>query len=81
MTWRELKNFINKRARTNSGFLDSNVNLYDYNDGEEYPVDITELSCSDEEVEHGNETNWVVYLCINDEEQDNETETKEASIS
>ncbi len=81
MTWRELKNFINKQARTNSGFLDSNVNLYDYNNGEEYPVDITELSCGDDEIEHDSQTNWVAYLCINDEEQDNETETKEASIS
>jgi hypothetical protein len=81
MTWRELKNFINKQSKNNSSFLDSNINLYDYHDGEEYPVNITELSCGDDEIEDGSDTNWVVYLCINDEETNNETKTKEASIS
>lgn len=80
MTWRELKNFINKRARDNKLFLDTDVNLYDFSNGEEYPVDITELSCSGEEVEDGNDTNWVAYLSINEKELDDETETKEASV-
>lgn len=80
MTWRELKNFINKRARDNKLFLDTDVNLYDFNNGEEHPVDITELSCSGEEVEDGNDTNWVAYLSINEKELDDETETKEASV-
>lgn len=81
MTWRELKNFINKQSKKNVGFLDSDINLYNYEDGEEYPISITELSCSDDEIEDGNNTNWVVYLCINDEEQNNETKIKETSIT
>ena len=78
MTWRELKNLINKNARNNKCFLDADIKLYDFKDGEEYPVNITELSCSDEEVDANSETNWVIYLSINDKELDNENE--EASI-
>jgi ribosomal protein L31E len=80
MTWRELKNFINKRARNNKLFLDSDVNLYNFEDGSEYPVDTTELSCNKEESDDENGTNWVAYLSINDEGSNNETETKEASV-
>ena len=32
MTWRDLKNFINKRARENKQFLDIEVNLFEFND-------------------------------------------------
>ena len=81
MTWRELKNFINKNARNNKCFLDTEVQLYNFKDGEEYPVDITELSCSNDEIDENSETNWVPYLSINHEEElDNETETKETGV-
>lgn len=80
MTWRELKNIINKNARQNKSFLDNEVKLYDFKDGEEYPVNITELSCGDDEIDENSETNWVAYLSINDKELDNESETEEASI-
>ena len=40
MTWRELKNLINKQGRKHDQFLDSEVNLYDFKDGEEYTVDV-----------------------------------------
>lgn len=81
MTWRELKNFINKNARNNKCFLDTEVQLYNFQDGEEYQVDITELSCSNDEIDENSETNWVPYLSINDEEElENETETKETSV-
>jgi hypothetical protein len=80
MTWRELKNFINKRARENKSFLDADVKLYDFDTGDENEVDITELSCSDDEVEENSETNWVAYLSINDKEESDETETKEAGV-
>lgn len=81
MTWRELKNFINKRARDNKLFLDTEVNLYDFNDGQEYTVGLTELSCSVEEAEDGNDTNWVAYLSINDKDFDNENQTEETGIA
>jgi hypothetical protein len=80
MTWRELKNIINKKARENKNFLDTQVNLYNFEDGNEHGVDVTELSCSDEETSEDSNTNWVMYLSINDEELENETETKEASV-
>lgn len=79
MTWRELKNFINKQARLNKDFLETDVKLYNYDNGDENDVDITELLCNDDESENNN-SNWVPYLSINDEEQDNETENEEASI-
>ena len=81
MTWRELKNFINKNARENKSFLDTEVQLYDFKDGEEYTVNITELSCSDDEIDEHSKTNWVPYLSINDEELDNENQNEEASIN
>ena len=81
MTWRDLKDFINKRAKDNQLFLDMDVNLYDFSDGEEYEVSITELSCSGEELEDGNNTNWVAYLSINQEELEDEDQTKETSVN
>jgi hypothetical protein len=83
MTWRELKNLINKKAREDKSFLDNAINIYNFEDGEEYEVDITELSCSDEEISEDSQTNWVTYLSINHEKEEgieNETETKETSI-
>ena len=81
MTWRELKNFINKNTRENKTFLDTEVQLYDFKNGEEYQVDVTELSCGDDEIDELSETNWVPYLSINDEELDNENQDEEASIN
>lgn len=81
MTWRDLKNFINKRSKDNELFLEKDVNLYDFSDGEEYEVGITELSCSGEELEDGNNTNWVAYLSINEEETEDEDQTEETSIN
>ena len=40
MTWQELKKFISKMDKS---YLDSQVKLYDYSDGSEYNIDITEL--------------------------------------
>lgn len=78
MTWRELKNFINKKARDRKEFLDTDVSLYDFKTGDEYTVNTTELlGESDEE----DDSNWIPYLSINEEEETtNETETKETSI-
>lgn len=81
MTWRELKNFINKNSRENKTFLDTEVQLYDFKNGEEYQVDVTELSCGDDEIDELSETNWVPYLSINGEELDNENQDEEASIN
>lgn len=81
MTWRELKNFINKTARKRKDFLDNTINLYDFANGDEHTVGVTELLCGEDE---GNdESNWIPYLSINDKkelENDNQTETKETSI-
>ena len=84
MTWRELKNFINKQTRERKDFLDAEVNLYDFNDGEEYSVNLTELLCGedDHEVEDTENTNWIPYLSINDiKEQINETKAKKTGIN
>ncbi len=81
MTWRELKNYINKKARERKEFLDTEVNVYDFKDGEEYVIDVTELLCGEDEVEESENSNWIPYLSINDnEDTTDETETKEASI-
>jgi hypothetical protein len=80
MTWRELKNFINKQARQNKDFLDNEVKLYDYSDGEEYSADITELLC-DKEESNNDQSNWTPYLSINNEEEYNETEVKETGVN
>lgn len=75
MTWRELKKFISK---IDKNILDSQVKLYDYFDGEEYDIDITELLINETNKEDTND-GWVPYLCINNEETDHENKTKEAS--
>lgn len=83
MTWRELKNLINKKAREDKSFLDNIVNIYNFQDGEEHEVDVTELSCGNEEISEDSQTNWVTYLSINHEKEEgieNETETKETSV-
>lgn len=80
MTWRELKNFINARARKNQLFLDEEVQLYDFSTGEEYNVGTTEMLCGEDEAEDGNNTNWVAYLTINEGVDDEDTE-EEASIA
>jgi len=76
MTWRELKNYINKQARENKDFLDEKVRVYDFCAGDEYEADVTELHGDAEEDESG----WIPYLSINTEDVENETETKEASV-
>lgn len=83
MTWRELKNFINKTARKRKDFLDTEVNLYDFESGDEHKVDITELLLGDDDIEDKNSdnSNWIPYLSINDKKGlENETETKETSV-
>lgn len=77
MTWQELKKFISKLDKS---FLDSQVKLYDYADGEEYEVDITELLINERDEEDEND-GWVPYLSINEKELENETETAETGIN
>lgn len=80
MTWRELKNFINKTARKRKDFLDNNVNLFDFESGDEHEVNITELLCGEDESDDS--SNWIPYLSINDiKELENETEAKETGIN
>jgi hypothetical protein len=71
MTWRELKQYIDDKCEA---FIDSEVKIYDYEDGSEFATDITELLCSDDE-DDDNEGGWVPYLTINHEEFDSENET------
>ena len=61
MNWLELKNFI---AKMDKDTLKSKVMLYDYSNGEEYDVDITELLC-EKPPKKETQTGWVPYLCIN----------------
>jgi hypothetical protein len=77
MTWQELKKYISKMDKC---FLDSQVRLYDYKDGEEYEVDLTELlinECENDEENDG----WVPYLSINEKEIEDENQTAKASIN
>ena len=76
MTWQELKKYISKMAKT---FLESQVKVYDYITGEEYEADLTELLINEKNEEDEND-GWVPYLCINEKELNDETETKEASV-
>jgi hypothetical protein len=76
MTWRELKNYINKQARENKDFLNEVARVFDFHTGSEHEADVTELHGDSEEDESG----WVPYLSINTEDVENETETKEASV-
>jgi hypothetical protein len=75
MTWRELKEYIEHQDES---FLDSEVNVYDYDNGSEYEASVTELLLGEDD----EETGWVPYLTINEEENgnDNQDETKETSI-
>jgi hypothetical protein len=68
MTWNELKTFISKM---DTDYLDKQVFIYDFSNGDEHPVDITELMIN----------GWTPYLSINNEELNDETKTKETSIS
>jgi len=77
MTWQELKKYISKMDKS---FLDSQVKLYDYSDGEEYEVDITELLINERD-EYDENDGWVPYLSINEGEIDNETEVAETGIN
>lgn len=77
MTWRELKQFI---LKMDNRFLNSSVKLYDYYDGEEYSIDITELLINEANKEDAND-GWVPYLCINNEDNNDENQTKETSIN
>jgi hypothetical protein len=68
MTWNELKTFI---SNMESNFLDTEVLLYDFNTGDEYVIDVTELMLN----------GWTPYLSINNEEINNEAKTEETSFS
>jgi hypothetical protein len=76
MTWRELKNFINKQARNNKHFLEESVNIFDYSTGELFAGGLTELLV---EATENMDTGWVAYIAINEQELEDE-EAKEASI-
>lgn len=77
MTWRELKKFI---SNIDKHILDSQVRLYDYSDGEEYDIDVTELLINEcDSIDENN--GWVPYLSINEKEEENETKTKETGIN
>jgi hypothetical protein len=76
MTWRELKNFINKQARNNKHFLDETVNIFDYATGELFAGSLTELLV---EATENMDTGWVAYIAINEQELENE-KAKEASV-
>lgn len=79
MTWRELIAYIAKQAENQDpDFLDSDIKVYDFNDGSEYKANVTELLFGEDD----EETGWVPYLTINHEgeENDNEGKTEEASI-
>lgn len=78
MTWRELKNYIKQCETKNESFLDSDIQVYDFQDGSEYEADVTELLFGDDDEENG----WVPYLTINHEgdSNGNKGEAKETSV-
>jgi hypothetical protein len=79
MTWRELIAYIAKQAENQEpDFLDSDIKVYDFDDGSEYEANVTELLFGEDD----EETGWVPYLTINHEgdENDNQSETEKASI-
>lgn len=76
MTWQELKKYISKIDKS---FMDSQVKLYDYSNGEEYEIDVTELLINERDDEDEND-GWVPYLSINEKELDNENEAQETSV-
>lgn len=76
MTWRELTKYIEQQS-SNDDFLDSEIKIYDFSDGEEYEASVTELLFGNDD----EETGWVPYLTINQgDENDNQSETQEASV-
>jgi hypothetical protein len=62
MTWNELKKYIESQEEY---FLEQPVKLYDFNTGEEFFTDVTEL--------HGND-GWIPYISINTEVKDGKTQ-------
>lgn len=59
ITWRDLKSYIDSQDKD---FLNNEVRIYDFHDGEEYDAGVTELLFGEEEKGEG----WVPYLTIND---------------
>ena len=75
MTWRELKQYIDQQKKLlGDEFLDSDINVYDFVDGSEYKANVTELLFGEDE----EETGWVPFITINQEEFDNENTKSEA---
>jgi hypothetical protein len=74
MTWRELKSYIEKQ---DEDFMDSDIQVYDFSDGSEYEADVTELLFGEDEDESG----WVPYLTINQNNDENDNKDKAAKIS
>jgi hypothetical protein len=61
MTWKQLKNYISKQ---DAEFLNNEVLVYDFNTGNEYEIDVTELLYSEDK---NNDCGWVPYIAINTE--------------
>lgn len=55
MTWKQLKNYIDKHPE----FLDHVAMVYDFNDGQEYEIGVTELLTE----------SWIPYITINTKEE------------
>lgn len=78
MTWRELTQYIVKNSQNpDSDFLDSQIKIYDFNDGEEYEANVTELLFGEDEKESG----WVPYLTINQDSNESDNKDKPTKIS
>lgn len=71
MTWKQLKDYIELQSQKNNLFLDKEICVYNYEDGEEHSVNIIELL---EEKENEQDSGWVSYLTINEEIEDGQTE-------
>jgi len=67
LTWGDLRNYIESQ---DEDFLDSEVRIYDFNDGEEYDAGVTELLFGEDEDGEG----WVPYLTINEGESNGQDE-------
>ena len=80
MTWRELKGYIDQQALfIGDEFLDSDINVYDFSDGAEYTGGVTELLFGEDD----EETGWVPFITINQEDfenEDSEDTTQETGI-
>lgn len=74
MTWRELKNFIDKQE---SNILDKDVLIYNFEDGEEHPVDITDFLYTEDNGKI--QSVWIPYLTMNSEIENDQT--KKTSVS